>query len=298
VRGDLVTALEKLLRELDNGRASFCRVVIETTGLADPAPVLHTIMAHPYLLLRFRLDGVVTVIDAVNGMATLDAHPESIKQAAVADRLVLTKTDLCADDGRRARLEDLRARLAALNPAAPQLDAACGEATPARLLDCGLYDPATKSPDVKRWLAENAYAGHEHHHAHRHDVNRHNDDIRAFSLSTEAALPASAFEMFLELVRSVHGPDLLRLKGVVNIREQPETPLVIHGVQHLLHPAARLAHWPDGDRRTRLVFIVRAAAARKIEELFQAFLSATAPDRPDRLALIDNPLTPFGGPDR
>jgi len=99
-------------------------------------------------------------------------------------------------------------------------------------------------------------------------------------------------------VRSVHGPDLLRLKGVVNIREQPETPLVIHGVQHLLHPAARLAHWPDGDRRTRLVVIFRAAAARKIEELFQAFLSATAPDRPDRLALIDNPLTPFGGPDR
>jgi G3E family GTPase len=298
VRGDLVTALEKLLRELDNGRASFRRVVIETTGLADPAPVLHTIMAHPYLLLRFRLDGVVTVIDAVNGMATLDDHPESVKQAAVADRLVLTKTDLCADDGRRSGLEEIRARLAALNPAAPRLDAACGEATPDRLLDCGLYDPATKSPDVKRWLAEDAYAGHERHHAHRHDVNRHNDDIRAFSLSTEAALPASAFEMFLELVRSVHGPDLLRLKGVVNIREQPETPLVIHGVQHLLHPAARLAHWPDGDRRTRLVFIVRAAAARKIEELFQAFLSATAPDRPDRLALIDNPLTPFGGPDR
>ncbi len=300
MRVDLVTALEKLLREFDNGRAAFRRVVVETTGLADPAPVLHTIMAHPYLLLRFRLDGVVAVIDAVNAMVTLDAHPESVKQAAVADRLVLTKTDLLANGVQRTVLDELSARLAALNPAAPQLDAARGEATPDRLLACGLYDPATKIPDVKRWLAEDAYAGRDRHeaHAHRHDVNRHNDDIRAFILATEAALPASAFEMFLELLRSVHGPDLLRLKGIVKICEEPETPLVIHGVQHLLHPAARLAHWPDSDRRTRLVFIVRAAAARKIEELFAAFLSAAAPDRPDRRALIDNPLTPFGGPDR
>lgn len=299
MRGDLVTALEKLLRELDNGRAAFRRVIVETTGLADPAPVLHTTMVHPYLLLRFRLDGVVTVIDAVNAMATLDAHPESVKQAAVADRLVLTKTDLIETADQRAALDALLARLSALNPAAPRLDAARGEAVPARLLDCGLYDPATKSADVRRWLAEEAYAGHDHgqFHAHAHDVNRHDDDIRAFSLATEAALPASAFDMFLELLRSVHGPDLLRLKGVVKISEEPDTPLVIHGVQHLLHPPARLPRWPDEDRRTRLVFIVRAAAAPKIKELFQAFLSAAAPDRPDRRALVDNPLAPFGGAD-
>ncbi|MGZ8323129.1 MAG: CobW family GTP-binding protein [Rhodoplanes sp.] len=299
MRGDLVTALEKLLRELDNGRAAFRRVIVETTGLADPAPVLHTTMVHPYLLLRFRLDGVVTVIDAVNAMATLDAHPESIKQAAVADRLVLTKTDLIETADQRAALDALTARLSALNPAAPRLDAASGEAIPARLLDCGLYDPATKTPDVRRWLAAEAYAGddHRHRHARVHDVNRHDDDIRAFSLATEAALPASAFDMFLELLRSVHGPDLLRLKGVVKISEEPDTPLVIHGVQHLLHPPARLPRWPDEDRRTRLVFIVRTAAAPKIKELFQAFLSAAAPDRPDRVALVDNPLAPFGGAD-
>ncbi len=299
MRGDLVTALEKLLRELDNGRAAFRRVIVETTGLADPAPVLHTTMVHPYLLLRFRLDGVVTVIDAVNAMATFDAHPESVKQAAVADRLVLTKTDLIETADQRTALDALLARLSALNPAAPRLDAARGEAVPARLLDCGLYDPATKTADVRRWLAEEAYAGHDHghRHAHAHDVNRHDDDIRAFSLATEAALPASAFDMFLELLRSVHGPDLLRLKGVVKISEEPDTPLVIHGVQHLLHPPARLPRWPDADRRTRLVFIVRAAAAPKIKELFAAFLSAAAPDRPDRSALVDNPLAPFGGAD-
>ncbi|MEZ5787175.1 MAG: GTP-binding protein [Xanthobacteraceae bacterium] len=303
MRGDLVTALEKLLRELDNGRASFRRVVVETTGLADPAPVLHTTMVHPYLVLRFRLDGVVTVIDAINGMSTLDAHPEAVKQAAVADRLVLTKIDLVKTDDERAALDRLRERLSAINPAAPLLDAAAGEATPARLFDCGLYDPASKSADVKRWLAEEAYAAadHDHHHhhahAHAHDVNRHDDDIRAFTLATDAALPASAFEMFLELLRSVHGPDLLRLKGVVKIAEEPERPLVVHGVQHLLHPAARLPRWPDSDTRTRLVFIVRAAAAPKVRELFQAFLSASAPDRPDRAAILDNPLVPFGGAD-
>lgn len=305
MRGDLVTALEKLLRELDNGRASFSRVVVETTGLADPAPVIHTTMVHPYLVLRFRLDGVVTVIDAVNGMATLDARPEAVKQAAVADRLVLTKSDLIKTDGERAALGALRARLAVINPAAPLLDAAAGEATPARLFDCGLYNPATKTADVKRWLAEEAYAAandhrhdNHHHHAHAHDVNRHDDDIRAFALATEAALPASAFEMFLELLRSVHGPDLLRLKGIVKIAEEPERPLVVHGVQHLLHPTARLPRWPDGDERSRLVFIVRAAAAPKVRELFQAFLSVAAPDRPDRAAVLDNPLVPFGGADR
>src|SRR4051794_16765963 len=90
VRGELVTSLEKLLRDLDNGRVSFRRVIVETTGLADPAPVLHTIMAHPYLVLRYRLDGVIAVIDAVNALKTFDAHPESVKQAAVADRLVLS----------------------------------------------------------------------------------------------------------------------------------------------------------------------------------------------------------------
>ena len=167
-RGDLVNTLEKLLRGLDNGRMSFNRVVIETTGLADPAPVLHTIMVHPYMQLRFRLDGVATLVDAVNGAATLDAHQEAVKQAAVADRIVLTKTDLIDTPERRSALAALRERLAALNPAAPVIEAA--GASVAQLIDCGLYDAERKIPDVKRWLAEEAYAQDEHHH--HHDVNR------------------------------------------------------------------------------------------------------------------------------
>jgi G3E family GTPase len=297
LRGDLVEALERLTRNLDNGRATFSRVIIETTGLADPAPIVHTTMAHKYLVMRYRLDGVIAMVDAVNGAATLERHPEAVKQAAIADRIVLTKTDLVGD-AQVAALPTLLLRLRALNPAAPILDAAKGEAVAERLLDCGLYDPATKTPDVRRWLATEAYTDADDHGGHAHDPNRHDAHIRAFCLSTEAAIPASAFEMFLELIRSMHGPKLLRLKGVVKIAETPQTPMVVHAVQHLMHPLARLAAWPDGDTSTRMVFIVRDIDPRTIRELFDAFLGAAAHDRADRAALTDNPLVPFGGVDR
>ena len=290
LRGDLIDALVTLLRDLDNGRCTFRRVVIETTGLADPAPVLHTAMVHPYLVLRYRLDGLVTVVDAVNGLATLNAHAESVRQVAVADRIVLAKTDLAGTG-----TEQLVARLRALNPAAPILDAAAGEATPNRLLDCGLYDPERKIPDVKRWLAEEAYAAARDQHRHQHDRNRHDDRIRAFTLATDIPIAAHAFEMFLELARAMHGPNLLRFKGVVKISETPDRPLVVHGVQHLLHPPVRLERWPDDDQRTRLVFITCDIEERAISDLFGAFAGEVAPDRPDRAALLDNPLVPFGG---
>ena len=311
MRGDLVDALETLLRDLDNRRCTFKRVLLETTGLADPAPVLHTVMSHPYLLLRYRLDGVVTVVDAVNGDATLDAHEEAVKQAAVADRIVLTKTDL-AD---AAQVERVIARLHTLNPAAAILDAAKGEATPDRLLNCGLYDPERKIPDVKKWLAAEAYAephGHAHHghdrahnHAHGHDHdhthldrNRHDAHISAFALTSDTAIPAGTLEMFLELLRANYGAQLLRVKGIVKLAEMPDTPVVVHGVQHVFHPSARLERWPDDDHRTRLVFITRDLPEATVRELFEAFLGAAAPDRPDAKALTDNPLVPFGGADR
>ena len=303
LRGDLITALEKLLRDLDNGRARFRRVVLETTGLADPAPLLHTAMAHPYLSMRYRLDGVVTLVDAVNGLATLDEHFEAVKQAAVADRLVLSKSDLLDTPERRDAKDKLVTRLRALNPAAPILDAAKGEATPDRLLDCGLYDPTQKTTDVSGWLAEEAYAAaeaeaHHHHHDHDHDPNRHDARIQAFSLASDAAIGAATLELFLELLRSMHGPNLLRMKGVVKVAEMPDTPVVIHGVQHVLHPPVRLSGWPDDDHRTRLVFIVKDIKPQAIRELFDAFLGNSQTDRPDSAALVDNPLVPFGGIDR
>ena len=298
LRGDLITALEKLLRNLDNGRASFKRVIVETTGLADPAPLLQTLMQHPYLVMRFRLDGVVTLVDAVNGSDTLDNHPEAVKQAAVADRIVLTKTDLLRSEDSAARRDALIARLRKLNPAAPILDAAAGEATVSALTGCGLYDPDRKIPDVSRWLADEAIAAaHAHHHHHHHDVNRHDERVQAFTLATDRAIPAAMLDLFLELLRSTHGPNLLRMKAIVNIEETPDRPMVLHGVQHVLHPATQLDAWPDADHRTRMVFIVRDIEPRVIRELFDAFLGYTMPDRPDAQALTDNPLVPFGGAD-
>jgi G3E family GTPase len=298
LRGDLVNALENLLRDLDNGRIHFRRVMLETTGLADPAPVLQTAMAHPYLVMRFRLDGVIAVVDAINGGAALDEHIESVKQVAVADRIVLTKTDLIDSPERRGARDVLLARLRALNPAATILDAAAGEATAARLIDCGLFDPARKNRDVARWLAEEAYAAQHEHHHHNHDRNRHDDRIGAVTLTAEAPIPGATFEMFIDLVRSLHGPKLLRMKGIVNIAESPQRPLVIHGVQHVMHPPAYLEAWPDADRRSRIVIITRDLEPQAVRGLFDAFLNRSAPDQADRTALLDNPLIPFGGADR
>ena len=303
MRGDLIDALETLLRDLDNRRCSFRRVLLETTGLADPAPVLHTVMSHPYLLMRYRLDGVLTVVDAVNGDAELDAHAEAVKQAALADRIILSKCDL-ATAAQRARIIE---RLRALNPAAPILDSAQGEATPERLLNCGLFDPARKIPDVKKWLAEEAYAdphahrhaGDDHPHDHRHlDRNRHDAHVASFVLTSEEPLPAGTMQAFFELLRANYGTQLLRVKGIVNVAELPENPLVIHGIQHVFHPPARLERWPDDDRRTRIVLITRDLPERRVRELFDAFLRKPGIDRPDLAALTDNPLVPFGGADR
>jgi len=314
VRGELVTTLENFLRGLDNGRIdTLSRIVIETTGLADPVPVLATLTTHPYLSLRYAVDGVITVVDAVNGGRTLDQHAEAVKQVAVADRLVIAKADL--PEG-AARLPALQRRLATLNPGASLVDAAT--VALADLLGCGLYDPATKTADVRRWLNAEAFAGtaEPHHHdpdcadgacdhpSHHHDHDGHHhhhggeesrhDGVSAFSLVSDEALPVGALEMFLELLRAAHGPKLLRLKGVVRLAEDPDRPLVVHAVQELFHPPVRLPGWPDADRRTRLVFITRDLAKDEVKRLFDAFAGVLAPDTPDRRAMTDNPLALSG----
>ena len=310
IRGDLVNALEDLLKRLDNGRIKpFTRVVLETTGLADPAPILHAIMYHPYLTMRYRLDGVVALVDAANGEATLDAHEEAVRQAAVADRLVIAKTDLPQG---AERVEALKTRLARLNPGALQLDAAKGEATPEALINCGLYDPTTKTPRVKEWLNAEAveaaqkheHAGHDHGHKnhdeshghHRHDVNRHDAHIRAFCFSAVTPLTPTSFDIFIDLLRHTHGPRMLRVKGIVALSDDPSRPVAIHGVQHVFHPPHRLDAWPDADRRTRIVFIVKDLDEGFVHGLYGALVNHPAPDRPDAQALIDNPLalTPGG----
>ena len=286
VRGDLIGALEDLLRRRDNGRIRpFRRVVIETTGLADPAPILHALIYHPYLVLRYRLQSVVAVVDAVNGAATLDAHPEALRQVAVADRIVLTKADLDP-----AAATGLRARLRALNPAA----AIDPPDVPAADLLGGAFGLEGRAGDLRAWLGE-AVPDVAADAAHGSDVNRHDASIRAFSLTSDRPVSRAALEMFLDLLRSSQGAKLLRLKGIVAVADDPERPLVLHGVQHVLHAPISLPAWPDDDRRSRLVLIVRDLDPAFVGRLWDAFLGRPRIDAPDAAALTDNPLAIPGG---
>jgi G3E family GTPase len=289
IRGDLMETLRSLfLRRRKGSIPQFKRVVIETTGLADPAPVLHTLMQDPLVSECYRLDGVITTVDAVNGMDQLDKQMESVKQAAVADRLLLTKSDL-APAPKMAALQD---RLRKLNPAAPIRTIRNGQIDAAELLNAGLYNPETKSLDVRRWLKAEAYPepghdhghdghGHGHHHAHdhrdqdAHDVNRHDSRIAAFALDWDRPLDWATFVEWIEMLITGHGENLLRLKGILNVAGE-ESPIAIHGVQHLFHPPIALPAWPDSDRHSRIVFITRDIARETIETSFRSFFMPKA----------------------
>src|SRR5579875_216366 len=245
----------------------FRRAVIETTGLADPAPILHTLMTDPLVAARYVLDGVVTTIDAANGERTLECQPEAVKQAAVAGRLLLTKTDLAT----ATAIARLRARLAALNPAAPILPVAHGAVAPEGLFGLGLYDPQTKSLEVRRWLREEAFAAaDEAAHGHHHDAERHDARIHAFCITRERPISWAVLSSWLDALAEMRGDDLLRLKAIVALRERPDEPVVLHGVQHVFHPPVLLREWPDADRRTRMVFITRDLPREVIERTLAA----------------------------
>jgi G3E family GTPase len=293
IRGELVEALERLLRAVDNRRIDeIRRVVIETTGLADPAPILYLLTRHPYLSLRFRLDGIVTVVDAVHGMATLDRYDEAVRQVAVADRIVLSKSSSPA-----AAAAAVIARVRRLNPGAAILDGERGEAMPAALTGCGPFDPEAKGADVRRWLSAEAF-GHDHdhhghdHHGHRHDedAGRHDDRIVAFALVSDRAMPRRAIFDFIDRLALDHGASLLRAKGIIGVAEAPNAPVVIQGVQGIFAPPVSLAGWPDADQRSRLVVIAEEIDRRGVERLFDAALGEVRPDAPDRRALFENPL--------
>lgn len=290
VRGELVDTLADLIDRMQTGRiAPLKRIVIETTGLADPVPVLQAVMGHPALVQALRLDGVICVVDAVNAVATLNAHEEAVRQVAVADRIVLTKTDLTET----AQVGTMISRLAALNPAVSVLNA--DDATASGLIDCGLYDPQRKQADITRWLG----GSHDHHHHHdacddEHHDHHHDERIKTVSLVHPHAVSFAAIEAFLDLLRSTQGEKLLRMKGVIELLDDPERPLVIHGVQKLLHPPARLPAWPDGPRGTRIVLITFDMPEVYVQRLFAAFMGAPGIDTPDRAALQDNPLAIAG----
>jgi G3E family GTPase len=266
IRNDLATTLHDLLGRRDEGRiVAFDRVVIETSGLADPAPILQTLMTDAAIAGRIVLGAVVTTVDAVNGADTLDREEISAKQVAVADRLILTKTDL-AGPARPA----LMRRLEALNATAPVVAVQRGEADPRCLFGGRLYDPLTKSLDVQAWLGAEAPS---HVPAHAHD---HHRGIDTFAVLRREPVRAVALTLFLEALAEHCGADLLRLKGIVDVLESPGQPAVIHGVQHVFHPPSWLPGWPSDDRRSRIVFITRGIPRAWVEALLDAIESEVA----------------------
>ncbi len=259
VRGDLARVLREMLPRAR--RDEIGRIVIETTGLADPVPILATLMSDPVAASAYRLDGVVTVVDAVNGEAHLNTQEEAVRQVAVADRIVISKSDLADPSG-------LRSRLRRLNPGAPVVESAQGAVDPAFVLHAGVFDPAAKSPDVRGWLDAAAFEVAEHHH--HHDPNRHDARITAFCITLDRPLDWQAMAMWLEMLVASRGEHLLRIKGILNVKDA-DRPVVIHGARHLMHPPVTLKAWPEGDPRTsRLVFITHDLPRAVIEDGLRA----------------------------
>jgi len=259
LRGDLQETLRELFIKRRNGEIiDFDRVVIETTGLADPAPVMQTLMTDTLLQAQYRLDCVVSLVDAVNGLEQLETLAEPKKQAALADRLVITKSDLVTGE----QLAKLQSRLREFNPQAPLRIAVNGEIELAFLIDVGLRDTRSGLEDVERWIGGDAGHGHD-------------TAIQSFCLRFDQPFSWAAFTQCMEVLTALRGSDLLRVKGLVNV-ESHAGPLVVQGVQHLFHPPVELKSWPSADRRSRLVFITRGIPRDTIASLFTA-IAAVAP---------------------
>ncbi len=270
LRGDLVATLEDLLRRRDNARIQpFQRILIETTGLADPLPILQSVLQHPYLSRRFDIAGVVTLVDAVLGAETLQRHTEAQRQVALADRILLSKGDLVE----AGTLPELKAALATLNPSVEPLFTEPDDF--AATLFTNRSEPwRAAGTSLEAWLGEAESSSSPHIAGHSPD--QHGTDIQSFSFVSEKAIRPEALIVFQEAMRILHGPRLLRLKGIIAMTDDPERPAVIHQVQSVTHPMQRLARWPGRDRRTRLVFIVQGIPRETIEAFWAALVRAEA----------------------
>lgn len=255
MRGDLVATLEDLLRRRDNHRIRFFRqVLIETTGLADPLPILQSVLQHPYLSKRFAIAGLITLVDAAHGAETLGAHPEARRQVALADEILITKSDLAPPE----KTNTLKAALSGLNLAAPimgneaELDASTLFST--------RFAPKSETA-IRAWLGDA-------------EASAHSADIETFAFTSAEPIPEASLIVFQEAMRVLHGPRLLRLKGLVAVKEDPDRPVVIHHVQSIAHRPERLPRWPGRDQRTRLVFITQGIPRETITRFWDALVAA------------------------
>ena len=281
LRGDLVEALERLLARRDSGRVKpFSRIVIETTGLADPAPILSALAADPALAERLTLAAIVTLVDAINGEATLAARAEARRQVAVADRLVVSKSDLLGPLGGGKKLARLREALRKLNPQAALLDASgFSVADFLAAAELGAPHDGLFAEAPSRFRAEAA----------------HGPAIGAQSLRWPRPIEWRAAAQFVDLLKAQFGARLLRVKGLIALADDPGKPLLIQGAQHVFSPPRRLPAWPDADRATRLVVIGEDLAPGEVERFWAACIGAPAIDQPDRAALVENPRAPRPG---
>jgi len=261
VRGDLQDTLRRLLVERERGEVpAFQRVLIETSGLADPAPVAQLFLNNPLLGSYLRLDAIVTTIDAMVGPAALDRHWEARKQAAIADRLLITKTDMAAGEA----VEEIILSLRRLNAAAPIHRPMHGEIDPAMLFGAGPFDPSRRSPGFAEWLGDAALS--EDHHVHH-------SEMQSLCLIADVPLDWARFHDWLGWLRLADGERLLRVKGVLNVASE-EGPVIVHGVQHIFHPPVTLPRWPDADRRSRLVLIARGLDRSLVKDTWRLVTQA------------------------
>lgn len=260
VRTDLQETLRELFIKRRAGEViDFDRVFIETTGLADPVPIIHALISDTTLTAQYRLDGVVTLVNAVNGSATLVDMAEALKQVAVADRLVLTKIDLASAEGVAA----LQAQLQAVNPQAKQLEALHGVLDPAELSGLGLQRAHVDDIALARWMGPvDATMPAESHAVHSAGIN-------TFCVWFDTPFSWQSLAAIVQVLTSLRGPDLLRVKGLVHLAEEAG-PVVVQGAQHLFHEPVTLAAWPSEDQRSRIVFITRGVQREAVEALFRA----------------------------
>jgi len=274
ISGTLSPTLKNLWMARQQGTIPpFERVIIETTGLADPVPVLDNLLNDPWVRARFRLDGVVTTVDAQFGMGQLDEHPEAVKQVAMADRLLITKTDLATPE----QVTTLKARLAGLNPGADRIDVTDGAIDPAELQNLGLWDASSQKLQPARWLKAARYRPATSHAGVVKTPHPHDARVRAFSVTFDTPLDRFGLASALDMLRNFRAEHLLRFKAMVNL-EGENRPVVLHGIQHVLYPETHLDAWPDDDHSSRFVFIVRDLEPEFVEQVLRDFTGAALGD--------------------
>ncbi|MCV6639196.1 GTP-binding protein [Candidatus Albibeggiatoa sp. nov. NOAA] len=305
IRGDLVETLANLYEKRQNGEVTyFERVIIETTGLADPAPIIHTLLDDETLKSKYHLDSVLSTVDCVYAQQQFEEFYETVKQAAVADRVILTKTDLVKPEV----VEQVKLRLNTLNPGAMMLESVNGNVDVKQLFSAGLYNPTTKSLDVQQWLQAEAYhephthhheahhdhGHHEHHHHHHegqqfdysyHDQIRHDEYIQSFCLEYDKPLAWKTLNMWFQQLTALRGKDLLRIKGLV-YTEETELPVVVQGVQHIFQPPTTLDKWPKPQPLTQIVFITRNIQKAVLEKMLDILVKSKTPAEACQATLV------------